>query len=149
MAKLTVDGIDGILINVMRIDSTLRGRIDRALELSGAVVQEAMRQEGKRTFKEPTGELEEAVKPGRVRHFPEASEIGVWPQGPYTGRRGKTRRAETVGFVIEYGVPPYRMKAGRFKGATRGRQAANPWMTRSFKKSEQKVRELIEEVIHP
>lgn len=134
MAGIRIDGIDGLILDMERRDAGLKKRIDRAMELAGGVLAEEMRSQTKR-FKAPTGELASLTKPGKVFHNPSDARISVWPQGDsYVGRRGSPRRAETVGFVVNYGVE------------SRG-QKANPWMKRGLEKSVPRVNSIMEEVI--
>lgn len=148
MAKLEIAGIDGILVKLEKRDRTLTARMDKALTLAAEHVQAAIRKDAAKSFKQPTGELAGLVAPGPVWHYDNRSVVSVWAKGTYTGKRGRPRRAAMIGALIQYGVPPYIMHGGMYKGALRGRQEKNPWYTRSLKASGKAVNSIIEEVMN-
>lgn len=147
MAKLTVDGLDGIMVDMIRQDATLRTRIDNAMTLGADILQKQMQEETKR-FIAPTGELARLTRPGMIFHFPDAVKISVWPQGMYTGRRGDPRRAAEVGFVMENGVKPYFMTKGKYANTTRSSQKANPWMSRAMRKKKWDIANTMKDAIY-
>ena len=133
MAKITVDGLNGLTIQELKGDASLEGRIRKVMEMAAEVTAESVRDEGAKKFKgkKPGLPLEDMVKPGPMLFTGDAAMIEVWPQGTYTGTRGKPRRAETVGFVLEYG---------------RTDMAARRWFKSGTRKATKKVNSIIMEL---
>lgn len=133
MAKITVDGLNGLLIQMTKADATLETRICKVMEMAAEVTAESVTAEGQKKFKgkKPGVPLEDMVKPGPTLFTDDAVLIEVWPQGTYTGIRGKPRRAETVGFVLEYG---------------RTDMAARRWFKPGTRKATKKVNSIIMEL---
>ena len=132
MARIVADGWDGLLNSYEAWQEGIPRRVERALTLSAEVLRAALIEQERRTFKEPSGELGNLI-PERpdVRRTNASSFVEIYPTGAYMGIRSATaRRAEEVGFVLEYGhgsVPP------------------NPWNARAAKKSQRKINSIIEE----
>jgi hypothetical protein len=133
MAKITVDGLNGLFIQMTKVDTTLESRIRTVMEMAAEVTAESVRDEGAKRFKgkKPGQPLENMVKPGPTFFTGDAAMIEVWPQGTYTGTRGKPRRAETVGFVLEYG---------------RTNMGARRWFKTGTRKATKKVNSIIMEL---
>lgn len=132
MATLTFEGVDRLMVSMATWEKSVRPRVERALKLGAGVLQEEIRAQGKSRFKEPTGELERLVKPGKVQNGSFSSSIEVWPQGMYTGVRGSPRRAATVGFVLEYG---------------RKNMEGTRWMFSGLLESKERINSIIAEVM--
>lgn len=131
MATLRFWGYNEQLTAFESLEEGMQQRIRRALELSAGVSEAQLKEEARQSFKHPTGELAGKVKPGPMTLGRVSSFIEVWAQGQYRGRRGRSRRAATVAFVLEYG---------------RNDMAANPWNARASEKSEAPIQRLMEEV---
>ena len=132
MARLTIDGIDGVMAEYNRLSSGLRPIIAEALEAGAAVLGENLKGEAARSFKQPSGLLAGKIEPTRVWHMSDASGVFVYPQGLYNGVRGtKVRRAAEVSFVLEYG-----------RGGDRPMEA-NPWNRRAMNRSRKRINSII------
>lgn len=134
MAKISVVGLDGLIVKMEKEDSGLQKRIRTSMEMAAGVMEESIRGAGAQKFrgKKPGVPLESLVRRGTVINAGDAYFVEVWPQGSYTGIRGKPRRAETVAFVQEYG---------------RTNMAANPWIKTGTRRARKKVSSILEEIV--
>ena len=134
MAKISVAGLDGLIVKMTKEDAGLQKRIRTSMEMAAGVMEESIRGAGAQKFrgKKPGVPLESLVKRGGVINMGDAFFVEVWPQGSYTGIRGKPRRAETVAFVQEYG---------------RTNMAANPWIKTGTRRARKKVSSILEEIV--
>lgn len=134
MAKVSVIGLDGLIVEMERADARLKERITTAMDMAAGVVEESISSVGAANFKgkKPSVPLESLVKRGTMRSTGDAYIVEVWPQGSYTGTRGKPRRAETVAFVQEYG---------------RTGMEAKPWIKPGTRRASKKVNSILAEVV--
>ena len=107
-------------------------RVETALMRAAAALRDALVAQEMGKFKAPTGELGSLIPEApQVMRGGAESYVEVYPTGSYMGIKGKTaRRAEEVGFVMEYGhgsVPP------------------NPWNARAAKKAKKTLNSIIEQ----
>lgn len=58
MAKIVVDGLNGLTIQELKNDATLEGRIRKVIEMAAEVTAESVKDEGAKKFK--------GKKPGRA-----------------------------------------------------------------------------------
>ncbi|MBR1407396.1 MAG: hypothetical protein IJ573_00675 [Clostridia bacterium] len=132
MARMEIAGWDGLLNSMESRAQGVDERVARALQLSADALREALIEQEERRFKAPSGELGSLIpeRPETVRTGSETY-VEVYPTGSYMGTKAVTpRRAEEVGFVLEYGhgqVPP------------------NPWNKRARKKAEKQINTIIEQ----
>jgi len=132
MAQMIVTGLDGLLNTMESAQSGLDQKVDAALQKAADELRQALVDEEMKKFKAPSGELGSLIpeRPQTVRGGSETF-VEVYPTGSYHGSRGgHERRAEEVGFVVEYGhgtVPP------------------NPWNKRARKKAEKRINSIIRE----
>lgn len=134
MAKISVVGLDGIIAKMTAEDANLKKRIATAMDMAAAVAEESMQREGAKVFtgRKPGAPLESLVRRGAMLNLGDAFMVEVWPQGSYTGIRGKPRRAETVAFVQEYG---------------RTGMPARPWIKPGTRKAKKKVSSILAEIV--
>ena len=121
MARILIDGIDGLMGDLNKAGSSLRPIIEEALIASAQELQaELLRQE--RRFKHPTYELGNTLAITRVGHGPSASLIDVYYKGDYYGARAggelegqhAPRRAGFVAAMQEYkNKRPFNRRARR------------------------------------
>jgi len=132
MARLKIDGIDGVMAEVVRRSERIRPIIAEALEQGAGVLADKLRDEAQSSFKEPSGLLANKIEPTSVWHVNNASGVFVYPQGLYNGVRGSyARRAAEVAFVLEYG-----------RGGARPMEP-NPWNKRAMRKSSKRINSII------
>lgn len=132
MARLKIDGIDGVMAEVAGRSERIRPIIAEALTQSAGVLGDALRSEAKSSFKAPSGLLAGKIEPTDVWHMASASGLYVYPQGYYNGVRGSyARRAAEVAFVLEYG-----------RGGSRPMEP-NPWNKRAMRKSTKRINSII------
>ena len=134
MAKLSVIGMDGLIVALAKEDEGIRKRITSAMDMAAGALEESITETGAKQFsgKKPGSPLESLVRRGPLVNTGNSFLVQVWPQGSYTGIRGKPRRAETVAFVQEYG---------------RGDMPAKPWMGPGTRKAKKKVNSILEEIV--
>lgn len=135
MARLEIDGIDGVMGEMNRAESALRPLIEEALRQSGEVLaEEVLAQEAR--FKAPTGKLGESIALTDVWHHGSASGVYMNYEGMYEGGRGGNEKA----------------------GAASGRRAAfvaamqeytnkRKFNQKAMKKAEPRINTIIAEVI--
>ena len=126
--------MDGLIVALTREDEGLRRRITSAMDMAAGALEEAIRETGAKKFsgKKPGVPLESLTKRGPLVSTGDSFLVEVWPQGSYTGIRGKPRRAETVAFVQEYG---------------RSDMPAKPWIKPGTRKARKKVNSILEEIV--
>ena len=126
--------MDGLIVALTREDEGLRRRIASAMDMAAGALEEAIRETGAKKFsgKKPGVPLESLTKRGPLVNTGDSFLVEVWPQGSYTGIRGKPRRAETVAFVQEYG---------------RSDMPAKPWIKPGTRKARKKVNSILEEIV--
>lgn len=126
--------MDGLIVALTREDEGLRRRITSAMDMAAGALEEAIRETGAKKFsgKKPGVPLESLTKRGPLVNTGDSFLVEVWPQGSYTGIRGKPRRAETVAFVQEYG---------------RSDMPAKPWIKPGTRKARKKVNSILEEIV--
>lgn len=134
MAKLTVTGMDGLIVALAKEDEGIRRRINSAMNMAAGALEESISDTGAKKFsgKKPGTPLESLVKRGPIINTGDSFLVQVWPQGSYTGIRGKPRRAETVAFVQEYG---------------RSDMPAKPWIKPGTRKAKKKVNSILAEIV--
>ena len=134
MAKLSVVGMDGLIVALAKEDEGIRKRITAAMDMAAGAVEETIREAGAKQFsgKKPGAPLESLVRRGPIINTGDSFMVQVWPQGSYTGIRGKPRRAETVAFVQEYG---------------RSDMPAKPWIKPGTRKAKKKVNSILAEIV--
>lgn len=131
MARYEFDGIDALMAQMDADANTVMERVERGLFRGGEILAQALVQETS-SFKEPTGELAGKVKADRViKRAGSERSIEVYARGTYKGKRGRSRRAATVGFVVEYG--------------RRNDMVGNPWNQRAREKTGDAIGEAIYE----
>lgn len=132
MAVMIVIGLDGLVNTMESAANGVDKKVDRALQLAGGELRQALIEQEMHKFKAPSGELGSLIpeRPQTVRSGSE-SFVEIYATGSYMGTKAKTaRRAEEVGFVVEYGhgtVPP------------------NPWNKRARKKAEKRINSIIQQ----
>ena len=132
MAVMIVTGLDGLMNTMESAAQGVDQRVDAALTKAAEELRQALIEQEMGKFKAPTGELGSLIpeRPQTVRGGSETF-VEVFPTGGYHGSKGGyERRAEEVGFVMEYGhgsVPP------------------NPWNKRARKKAEKRINTIIEQ----
>jgi len=134
MARFVYEGYDEVIRQTGEGGEQLKERIERALRLSADVLIEELKRQERDTFKAPTGEM------GRIlEQSPELtvssglSQVIVYPNGDYTGIRGRPRRAATIAFVLESGRP--------------GHLAANPWNARADRAAKKRINSIVEQTL--
>ena len=135
MAKLEVRGLGAIRVDFEQMADGLSQRVRTAMDSAAQALARSVQDAGARAFrgKKPDEPLESLVAPGQMQvRSRDGALIEVWPQGDYTGIRGKPRPAVKVGFVMEYGHSGMR--------ATR-------WFSRGTKQAERRVQDILDEII--
>ena len=129
---MTITGLDGLVNTMETAANGVDQKVDQALQKAGDELRQALIEQEMHKFKSPSGELGSLIpeRPQTVRGGSETF-IEIFATGSYHGSRGgHERRAEEVGFVMEYGhgsVPP------------------NPWNKRARKKAEKKINSIIQQ----
>lgn len=132
MARMEITGWDGLLNSMESRAQGVDERVARALSLSAQALRDALIEQEERRFKAPSGELGSLIPESpQVMRDGSSAYVELYPTGSYLGTKAVTpRRAEEVGFVLEYGhgtVPP------------------NPWNKRARKKAEKTINSIIEQ----
>lgn len=103
MARMIIEGDDGLITRLGREASGFRGKVTRAMGMAAGELREQLKREESGTFNAPTGELGRTIGWKDVQFRRGGAEIDVYPLGSYKGSRGtKPRRAALVGAMVEY-----------------------------------------------
>lgn len=122
MAKLSVNGLDDLMLSLEEIAAIPDDVAAAMLDAEAQVVEEAQIAEGKTMGVYDTGQTLASIRRGRMKKGRDGTrQVYVTPQG--TNDKGE--RNATVGFVNEYGVPRRGIPPRPFI-ATANEKAADP-----------------------
>jgi len=122
MAKLSVNGIDDLMLSLEEIAAIPDDVAAAMLDAEAQVVEEAQIASAKTMGVYDTGDTAASIRRGKMKKGRDGSRMMyVTPQG----RNDKGERNATVAFVNEYGVPGRKIPPRPFI-ATANEQAATP-----------------------
>lgn len=122
MAKLSVDGIDGLMLSLQEIAALPDDIAAAMLDAEAQVVEEAQIAEGMTMGVFDTGQTLRSIRRGRMKREKDGSRtVYVTP----TGTNDKGERNAAVAFINEYGVPSRKIAPRPFI-ATANAKAAGP-----------------------
>lgn len=122
MAKLSVNGLDDLMLSLEEIAAIPDDVAAAMLDAEAQVVEEAQIAEGKTMGVYDTGQTLASIRRGRMKKGRDGTrQVYVTPQG--TNDKGE--RNATVAFVNEYGVPSRGIPPRPFI-ATANEKAADP-----------------------
>ncbi len=122
MAKLSVNGIDGLMLSLEEIADIPDDVAAAMLDAEAQVVEEAQMASAVTMGVYDTGQTAASIRRGKMKRARDGSRVVyVTPQG----KNDKGERNATVGFVNEYGVPSRKIPPRPFI-ATANEQAATP-----------------------
>lgn len=122
MAKLSVSGIDDLMLSLEEIASIPDDVAAAMLDAEAQVVEEAQIAEGMSMGVYDTGQTLRSIRRGKMKRGKDGTRmVYVTPQG--VNDRGE--RSATVAFINEYGVPSRKIPPRPFI-ATANEKAADP-----------------------
>lgn len=122
MAKLSVHGLDGLILSLKEVSQIPDDVAAAMLDAAAQVVEEAQIAEGMTMGVYNTGQTLRSIRRGRMKRGKGGERlIYVTP----TGTNDKGERNATVAFVNEYGVPSRKIPPRPFI-ATANEKAAGP-----------------------
>ena len=134
MARFVYEGYDQVIRQADQDGERLQERVERALRLSADVLVEELKRQERDTFKAPSGEMGRILDASpELTVSSDYSQVIVYPNGDYTGIRGRPRRAATIAFVLEAGRP--------------GHLQANPWNARADRAARKRINSIIEQTL--
>lgn len=106
MANMSVNGLDGLIVDLAELARLPDRVVDGILEAEADVILPAQRKEIERRWSGPDslGISAESVKKGEVKKSRDGYSIYIYPQGSRKRGGTSTRNAE-IAFINEYGAP--------------------------------------------
>lgn len=122
MAKLSVDGLDGLMLFLEEIASIPDDVVQAMLDAEAQVVEEAQIAQGMTMGVYDTGQTLRSIRRGRMKRAKDGSRVVyITPQG----RNDRGERNAAVAFINEYGVPSRKIPPRPFI-AVANEKAAGP-----------------------
>lgn len=122
MAKLSVDGLDGLMLSLEEIASIPDDVVQAMLDAEAQVVEEAQIAQGMTMEVYDTKQTLRSIRRGRMKRAKDGSRVVyITPQG----RNDRGERNAAVAFINEYGVPSRKIPPRPFI-AVANEKAAGP-----------------------
>ena len=122
MAKLSVDGLDGLMLSLEEIASIPDDVVQAMLDAEAQVVEEAQIAQGMTMEVYDTTQTLRSIRRGRMKRAKDGSRVVyITPQG----RNDRGERNAAVAFINEYGVPSRKIPPRPFI-AVANEKAAGP-----------------------
>ena len=122
MAKLSVDGLDGLMLSLEEIASIPDDVVQAMLDAEAQVVEEAQIAQGMTMEVYDTKQTLRSIRRGRMKRAKDGSRVVyITPQG----RNDRGERNAAVAFINEYGVPSRKIPPRPFI-AVANEKAASP-----------------------